>query len=70
MRVTVDIDEKKIAEILKITKQKKKSPAISQALEEFIDYRKRQAFLKKVLDGKTDYSSTNIEIEKIARLEP
>lgn len=63
MRITVDIDEKKLRSILKLTKQRKKSPALAQALDEFIQHHERQAFLAKALAGNTDYASSNEEIE-------
>ncbi|MBC8245105.1 MAG: type II toxin-antitoxin system VapB family antitoxin [Verrucomicrobia bacterium] len=70
MRITVDIAEKKMREILKVTRQKKKSPAVAQALDEYLKNRRRQAFLNKVLSGQTDYAATNDEVESFARIEP
>jgi hypothetical protein len=69
MRVTLEIEEKQMREILKVTRQKKKSPALAQALEEFLHNRKRQDFLKKVLAGKTDYLASNEEVEELACIE-
>lgn len=70
MRITVDIDEKKLSTILKWTGQKKKSPALAMALDEFLEHKQRQAFLSKVLAGKTDYETSNEEIEALAHQEP
>jgi GTP-binding protein EngB required for normal cell division len=69
MRITVDIDESKIYRIIKETGQKKKSPALAQALDEFLENRKRKKFLVKVMDGKTDYAVSNEEIEDLWSLE-
>ncbi len=66
MRVTVEIDENKMKSILHWTQQKKKSPALSLALDEFLVHKQRQVFLDKVMAGKTDYSATNDEIEILA----
>lgn len=65
MRVTVDINEKQLALIQRATGQRKKSPAIRQALDEFVAERRRKRLLKKVLDGKTDYALSNDELESL-----
>jgi hypothetical protein len=69
MRITVDIDESKMGTILKLTQQKKKSPALAMALDEFLEYKNRQAFLTKVMEGKTNYETSNEEIEALAHKE-
>jgi hypothetical protein len=69
MRITVEIEDNKLNEILKWTHQTKKSPAVAAALDEFLEQKQRQAFLEKVLAGKTDYSASNEKIESLARLE-
>jgi ribosomal protein L10 len=70
MRVTVDIAEEKMREILKVTRQKKKSPAVAKALDEYLKNRRRNAFLTKVLNGQTGYAATNEEVESLAKIEP
>lgn len=70
MRITVEIDENKMGSILKLTQQKKKSPALAMALDEYLEYKNRQAFLEKVMSGKTDYEMSNEEIEALAHQEP
>ena len=65
MRITVDIESKKLQSILKLTKQTKKSPALALALDEFIQNRERQEFLDKVMAGKTEYAMSNDEIEAL-----
>jgi hypothetical protein len=69
MRITVEIDENKMKSILKWTRENKKSPAISLALDEFLELKHRQTFLSKVLSGKTDYAAGNDEIEAMSNLE-
>jgi len=69
MRITVDIEDHKLNAILKWTRQTKKSPAVAAALNEFLEQKQRQAFLEKVLAGKTNYAASNEKVESIARLE-
>ena len=68
MRITVEIEDSKIEAIQKWTKERKKSPAIVQALNEFIEQRRRQEFLAKVMAGETDYRMSNEELESLADL--
>ncbi len=68
MRITIDIEEKKLESILKLTGQAKKSPAVAQALDEFLQARAREAFLAKVMAGKTDYAMSNDEVEALTDL--
>lgn len=68
MRVTIEIEDKKLRSILKLTRQTKKSPAVAQALDEFLENRERQAFLAKVMAGNTDYRMTNDELESLTDL--
>lgn len=70
MRITLDIDDRKMASILKLTHQKKKSPALALALDEFLAYKQRQVFVAKVMAGETDYQASNDEIEILAHQEP
>ena len=63
MRVTIEVDAKELVEIQKITGQKKKSPAISQALSQFVRQQQRRRFVERALSGKTDYALTNEELE-------
>jgi hypothetical protein len=69
MRITVEIEDSKIEAIQKWTNQKKKSPALAAALDEFLVLRQRQEFLSKVMAGETDYRASNDEIEDMAALE-
>jgi hypothetical protein len=63
MRITFEIDANDMKQIQKITGQKKKSPAISHALSDYLRMRERRAFIEKVLAGHTDYPLTNEELE-------
>ncbi|MBT5902226.1 MAG: type II toxin-antitoxin system VapB family antitoxin [Opitutaceae bacterium] len=69
MRITIDIDDQKLDEVLTATGQHKKSPAVVVALDEFLENRRRQAFLDRVLAGKTDYQASNDEVEALSEFE-
>lgn len=63
MRITIDVDANELKKIQKITGQKKKSPAVSRALSDFLRMAERRAFIEKALSGKTDYPLTNDQLE-------
>jgi Arc/MetJ family transcription regulator len=63
MRITIDVDASELKQIQRITGQKKKSPAIAQALSQFLRQQERQHFLERALSGQTDFSLTNDELE-------
>lgn len=69
MRITIDIDEKKLRSIQKVTGEKKMSPAIAMALDEYLLQKQRDAFLSKVEEGKVDYSASNEDVERMAHPE-
>ena len=69
MRITIDIDDKKLKEVIAATGKDKKSPAVGVALDEFLENRRRQAFLDRVLAGKTDYQASNDEVEALSQLD-
>ena len=68
MKITVEIEASKMRTVQKWTQQRKKSPAIAQALDEFIEQRRRQEFLAKVMAGETDYRTSNDELESLTDL--
>jgi hypothetical protein len=39
------------------------SPAVSQALSEFLKLQERQKFIERALSGQTDFALTNEELE-------
>ena len=63
MRITVEIDEKDLKRIQQITRQKKVSPAVSQALTDYLRLQRRRALVERALSGGTDYALTNDELE-------
>ena len=63
MRVTVEIPDEKIKAIQRATGISKKSPAISKAVDEYLDMKARQSFAMQILEKRMDYDATNEEIE-------
>ena len=64
MRITVEIDEEILNELVKLLGEKKKSPAVSKAVVEYVRRRKAQEFGRLLREGRFDYPHTNEEIEK------
>ncbi len=69
MRITIEIDEKTLESVQLLTKQTKKSPAVAEALDEYIRLKKAREFLTKVMEGKTDYTMSNEEIEALSNFD-
>jgi Arc/MetJ family transcription regulator len=65
MRITVDIDDKKLSEIQRITGLRMKSPAVNRALDLFLRESKKRTLLDRVREGKTDYPLSNDELEDL-----
>jgi Arc/MetJ family transcription regulator len=65
MRITVDIDDAELAELLKITGEKKKSSAVSKVVTEYLKRRKAKEFGRLMREGAFDYPMTNDEVEKL-----
>lgn len=68
MRITVEIEDSKIRAIQQWTQQRKKSPALAQALDAYLEQRQREEFLAKVMAGATDYRTSNDELESLTDL--
>lgn len=64
MRMTVDLDDKTLEDLLKMTGLKKNSPAVAFAVRDFLNRRKARDFGKMLREGAFDYPATNEEIEK------
>ena len=64
MRMTVDLDEKTLDELLKVTGHKKNSPAVAFAVRDFINRKKSKDFGRMLREGTFDYPATNLESEQ------
>lgn len=69
MRITIELDPESLDAVSRLTGIGKKSPAIAQAIEEYIRGKEREAFLKSVMAGETDYGLSNEELEESTRWE-
>ena len=67
MRVTVDIDERILNDLVGIMGETKKSPAIAKAVTEFVKRTKAKEFGKKLMEGYFDYPCTHEETESLDR---
>lgn len=67
MRITIDIDEAVLAEVEKITGEKKKSPAVARIVEDYVKRAQANAFGRSLREGEFDYPLTNAEIEGLDR---
>ena len=65
MRITIEIDERTMGDVLKITGETKKSPAVSKAIKEFVNRIRAKEFGRLLREGHFDFPYTNDEIEKM-----
>ena len=62
--MTLKIDDEKMKAILMLTRQEKKATAVAVALDDYLVFKRSQAFVNRVIAGETDYKTTNEEIER------
>jgi hypothetical protein len=67
MRITVDIDPDTLKDLIRITGERKKSPAVAKAVAAFVRHRKAHEFGHLLREGAFDYPATNEEIEEADR---
>jgi Arc/MetJ family transcription regulator len=63
MRITIDIDESNLAAVQQATGIRKRSPAIRRAVADYVRDLERKRFIRKVMEGKSDYALSNEELE-------
>ena len=61
----MEIDDSTVKDLMKITGEKMKSPAVSKAVEEFVKRKKAKEFGRMLREGAFDYPVTNETIEKL-----
>lgn len=59
----MDIDSKILDDLVKITGESKKSPAVAKAVEEFVRRKKARELGRMLREGYFDFPATNDEIE-------
>ena len=64
MRITVDIEDSVLEDLVRITGDSKKSPAVAKAVADFVQRRKAREFGRMLREGAFDYPATNEEIER------
>jgi Arc/MetJ family transcription regulator len=64
MRITVDIEDGVLEELVRLTGDTKKSPAVAKAVTDYVQRRKAREFGKMLREGAFDYPATNEEIER------
>lgn len=57
MRITVDIEEGILAEVMALTGEKHKSPALAKAITEFVRRQRAREFGRLIREGAFDYPS-------------
>jgi hypothetical protein len=62
--MTVELDEKTLNELLKVTGHKKNSPAVAFVVRDFLNRKKARDFGRMLREGRFDYPATNDELEK------
>ena len=55
MKITVELDDATLEELLAVTNERKKGPAVAQAVEEFLKRRKAREFGRLLMEGAFDY---------------
>ena len=65
MRITVDIEDAELTELLKLTGEKKKSSAVNKVVTDYLNRKKAKEFGRLLREGSFDYPMTNDEVEKL-----
>jgi len=63
MRITVDIEDSILSELMKITGDKNKSPAVARAVTEFVRRKQAREFGRMIREGVFDYPSAATDAE-------
>ena len=64
MRITVDIEDNDLSELLKLTGERKKSSAINKVVVDYLNRRKAKEFGRLLREGDFDIDFTNEDVEK------
>ena len=60
MRISVEIDEALLDEVMELTGEKNKSPALAKAVEQFVLRAKAREFGRLIREGAFDYPETQV----------
>ena len=64
MRITVDIEEDILRDLLEITGDKNKSPAVAKAVTEFVRRTKAKEFGRLIREGAFDYDGSSSDSDE------
>lgn len=70
MRISVELEEKMVEDIMKLTGERKMSAAIAKAAEMFTKRQKAVAMIRSLREDPLDYGLSNEELEKASDPEP
>ena len=66
MKMTIDIPEKSLSDILRFSGERKKGPAVASFIASMLQFRKRQEILEQVRSGKLRVGFPEWESARIA----
>lgn len=61
MKITVELDDATLAELMAVTNERKKGPAVAQAVAEFLKRRKAREFGRLLMEGAFDYPDQTVD---------
>ena len=64
MRITVDIADAELEELLKLTGEKKKSSAVNKVVTDYLNRKKAKEFGRLLREGAFDIDFTNDDVER------
>lgn len=64
MKITVELDDQTLDELLAATGEHKKGPAVAQAVEEFLKRKKAREFGRLLMEGAFDYPAPGEDAER------
>ncbi len=70
MRITVEIEDDVLAELLKITGYKNKSPAVARAVTDFVRRKQAREFGRMIREGVFDYPAPAGDVEGLDLANP
>ncbi len=64
MKITVELDDATMEELMAVTNEHKKGPAVAQAVSEFLKRKKAKEFGRLLMEGAFDYPAPTVETER------
>jgi Arc/MetJ family transcription regulator len=70
MRISVELDDALVAEVIALTGERNKSPAVARAVREFVVRAKAREFGRLIREGAFDYPEPQAAEEKLNPVPP